>query len=69
MYATFYSCLIIFWILDILNMPFMDYFDNEIPINFLAWVLILTLIPSAKKMAKINRQKRIESCRNGINED
>lgn len=30
----------IIWILDILNLPFMEVLDTTIPINGLAWLLI-----------------------------
>lgn len=32
--------LIVIWILDILNMPFIEFLDTTIPINGLAWLLI-----------------------------
>lgn len=34
------SILIIFWIFDVLNLPFMEKFDTTYPINTLAWLLI-----------------------------
>ena len=37
--------IIIFWIFDILDFPFMEIFDTEIPINGLAWLLIALLMP------------------------
>lgn len=46
MYKIFYSALIIFWILDILNMPFMQIFDTTYPVNEWAWFLIWMFIPS-----------------------
>lgn len=45
MYKTFYSLLLIFWILDILNLPFMEIFDTVYPINGLAWFLIWFFMP------------------------
>lgn len=30
----------IFWILDVLDMPFMEMFDTTYPINGVAWFLI-----------------------------
>lgn len=46
MYCTFRAILVIFWIFDILNLPFMDIFDTVYPINGLAWFLIWLLVPS-----------------------
>lgn len=48
MYYIFYACLIIFWILDILNVPFMAMFDTTYAINGWAWFLIWLLIPHPK---------------------
>lgn len=33
-------CLIIFWILDITDMPFMTQFDTMYPLNGAFWILI-----------------------------
>ena len=52
MYKVFYSALIIFWILDILNMPFMRVFDTTYPINEWAWFLIWVLIPSTETIVR-----------------
>jgi hypothetical protein len=46
MYTLFYGALTIFWILDILNLPFMEMFDVVYPINGLVWFLIWILLPS-----------------------
>lgn len=48
MYQIFYACLTIIWILDILDLPFMDFMDTTIPVNTLAWILIWYLIPRCK---------------------
>lgn len=45
MYKVFYSAVMIFWILDILNFPFMQMFDTTYPMNELAWFLILLFLP------------------------
>ena len=34
--------IILFWILDILNMPFMEMFDATYPLNTLFWILVFT---------------------------
>lgn len=48
MYKVFYSLLTIAWILDIINMPFMEMFDTTYPVNTLAWLLIWIFIPGTK---------------------
>lgn len=48
MYKIGYAILIIIWILDILNIPCMDFLDTTLPINGLAWFLIWLLIPSTE---------------------
>lgn len=37
-------CIVVFWILDILNMPFMEMFDTTYPLNTLFWILIFLLV-------------------------
>ena len=44
--------LILFWILDITNMPFMETFDTTYPINTLVWFLIWIFVIGFK--VKIN---------------
>lgn len=46
MYRIFYSLLTIFWILDILNFPFMEMFDTTYPINGAFWFLIWMFLPA-----------------------
>ena len=48
MYKLFYALLIIVWILDIVNMPFMAGMDTTVPINGLAWTLIFLFVPMPK---------------------
>lgn len=52
MYNIFYSALIIFWIFDVLNMPFMEMFDTTYPINGWAWLLIWLFVPGAATIVK-----------------
>lgn len=40
MIALIQFLLLIFWVLDITNMPFMDMFDTTYPMNTLFWMLI-----------------------------
>ncbi len=44
-YKVFYGLIMIIWVLDILNMPFMGFLDTTIPINGLAWTLIFLFLP------------------------
>lgn len=46
MYIFFYAMLVIFWVFDICNLPFMEVFDTTYPINTLVWLLIWMFIPS-----------------------
>lgn len=50
MYKTFKALLLIVWILDILNLPAMSFLDTTLPINGLAWFLILLFVPTAGKI-------------------
>lgn len=45
MYKIFKAVLTIVWIMDILNLPIVNFLDTEIPINTLAWILIIIFIP------------------------
>lgn len=40
MFQTLRIMIQIFWILDVLDMPFMEMFDTTYPINGVAWFLI-----------------------------
>lgn len=44
--------LILFWILDITNMPFMEMFDTTYPINTIVWLLIWIFIIGIKVKIK-----------------
>lgn len=54
MYKIFYALLIIIWVLDIVNIPGMEFMDIQIPINTLAWLLIWIFIPSTTNEVKGN---------------
>ena len=43
---NFNALVIIFWILDILNLGFMEMFDTTYQLNTLFWVLYFLLVPS-----------------------
>lgn len=48
MYKLGVAILTIIWVLDILNIPCMEFLDTTIPINTLGWLLIWGLIPSTE---------------------
>ena len=52
MYKFLCGVLTIFWILDILNLPFMQMFDTTYAINGFAWFLIWILLPSTETTVK-----------------
>lgn len=52
MYKLGVAILTTVWILDILNIPCMDFLDTTIPINTLGWFLIWVFIPSTSKGEK-----------------
>lgn len=57
MYNIFRALLIIFWIFDILNLPFMEIFDTTYPINTFAWLLIWICLPGTTIYYKIKHEK------------
>lgn len=46
--------LALFWIFDVINLPFMEMFDTTYPINTVAWILIWLSVPTYK----ITRKKK-----------
>ena len=38
----------LFWIMDILNMPFMEIFDTTYPLNTLFWIFVFVLCGGVK---------------------
>ena len=44
MYKIFRALMNIVWVLDILNLPFMQFLDTTYPINGWAWFLILLVV-------------------------
>lgn len=67
MFKIFKSILLIIWIVDILNINIningIEYLnanmlDVNIPINFLAWLLIWLLIPSSYTIRIKNKEER-----------
>ena len=57
MYNIFYSLVSIFWVLDILNLPFMQMFDTTYPINVWAWFLIWMLMPTQTVVKYNNKEE------------
>ena len=48
----FRTAIILFWICDILNMPFMEMFDTTYPLNTLFWILVFALCGGVKITVK-----------------
>lgn len=42
-----------FWLMDAINMPFMEIFDTRYPLNFLFWLIVWIVIPGYSFHAKI----------------
>ena len=51
MYKIFVALLNIIWVLDVLNLPFMEFMDVDIPINTLAWILIFLTLPATTNLS------------------
>ena len=45
MYKIFKALVIIVWVLDVINVPSMEFLDTTLPINFLGWLLMLLFLP------------------------
>ena len=58
MYKILYAALSIFWVFDIIDLPFMLKFDTIYPINTLAWFLIWAAIPSAGAAIEYTRNNK-----------
>lgn len=52
MYKFLYAVITIFWILDILNLPFMQMFDTTYQINGWVWFLIWIMLPSTQTVVE-----------------
>lgn len=50
MYKTFYALLMIVFVLDILNLPFMEVLDTTYPINTWAWLGIWVLLSPTRQV-------------------
>lgn len=57
MYKIFYSCVIIFWICDLCNLPFMEKFDTTYPLNTLFWILVFIFLPSTQIAIQNNKEE------------
>lgn len=49
--------IVVFWILDILNMPFMEMFDTVYPLNTLFWLLVFIFVPTIDTKININLEE------------
>jgi len=62
MYNIFKAIISIIWILDIINIPQLEFLDSTIPINTLAWFLIWLCLPGTHIKINIgcnNKNKNI----------
>lgn len=57
MYKIFSALLTIVWVMDILNLPIVNFLDIEIPINTLAWILIFIFISGTTITQRIYHDK------------
>lgn len=57
MYKIFYACLVIVWVMDILNFPFMAFIDVNVPVNFLGWLLIWLSVPGTATVVRHKDEK------------
>lgn len=55
MYNILYAALSIFWVFDIINLPFMEMFDTTHPVNALAWFLIWAVVPGTETIIKYKK--------------
>lgn len=44
MFRTFKTMVDIFWIMDVLDLPFMEMFDTTYPINGLFWFSVIVVL-------------------------
>lgn len=44
MFRTFKTMVDIFWIMDVLDLPFMEMFDTTYPINGLFWFAVIVVL-------------------------
>lgn len=56
-YKILYVCLIIVWVMDILNFPFMAFMDADVPMNFLGWLLVWLSVPGTSTVVKHKWEK------------
>lgn len=47
----------VFWLMDVMNMPFMEMFDTTYPLNGLFWFLVPVLSEASKLMSTVSKHK------------
>ena len=57
MFKTFKCLFNIFWLMDIMNMPFMEQFDTKYPLNGLFWILAIIFVTYESQGVKVEVQK------------
>jgi hypothetical protein len=61
MYKIFKTILSIIWVLDIINLPQLEFLDTTMPINGLAWFLIWLCLPSTNINVEIGGKHEKEN--------
>lgn len=59
MYKIFRALIIIVWVLDVINIPQMEFLDTTVPINFLGWLLLFLFLPPSQSQT-INHTLKIK---------
>lgn len=63
LYWLTHFVVMLFWLMDVMNMPFMEMFDTTYPLNGLFWFLVPILNETAKALcgqgaiSKVTREK------------
>ena len=60
MYKIFRALITIVWVLDIINLPQMEFLDTTVPINFLGWFLLFLFLPTSNSQT-VNHVLKIKN--------
>lgn len=55
MFRTFKLAIELFWVADILNLPFMEMFDTTYPVNGLFWCAAIILLTVEEGFEEVSR--------------
>ena len=59
MYKLFRALIVIVWVLDVINVPQMEFLDTTLPINFLGWLLLFLFLPTSQSQT-INHKVKFD---------